>query len=187
MGRSAKVTSIDAVRAFSAALRRFQEDAAAALDGTNLATQRALEWIRHDRKDYWARQVKRGYEQLGEAKANLQRCLTFGRIADHRPSCIEEKRALERAKRRLNLAQEKVETVRHWSRTADRAAIEYKGNINQLAGWLDADLPRALAALERIADALESYVAVESSVEKTPELPGTNNENMGLDHRYGET
>ncbi len=171
MSRSAKVTSIDAVRTFSAALRRFQEDAAAALDSTNLATQHALEWIRHDRKDYWARQVRRGYEQLGEAKANLQQCLTFGRVGDHRPSCIEEKRALERAKQRLNLAREKVETVRHWSRTADRAAIEYQGNINQLAGWLDADLPRALATLERIADALESYVSIEPSVEKTPKAP----------------
>ena len=51
-----------------------------------------------------------------QARLQFQQAMTYRRIADRHPSCIDEKRAVEAAKRRLQLAQEKVETVRHWRR-----------------------------------------------------------------------
>lgn len=169
MGRPAKVTSIDAVQAFASALRCFQDDASSSLE--NLASEifRATDWIQNHQKDHWTLQIRHGYEQVSEAKANLQRSRVAKRVADHEPSCIEEKKALERAKRRLQLAQEKIEAVRHWSYAIDRAIIEYKGCVGQLVTWLDADCPRALAALDRISRLLESYVALESGMEDAKE------------------
>jgi len=169
MGRAAKVTSIDAVQAFANALRCFQDDASSALENLASEIHRATDWVQHGQKDHWALQIRRGYEQLSEAKANLQRSRVAKRVADHEPSCIEEKKALERAKRRLQLAQEKIETVRHWSYAIDRAIIEYKGCVGQLVTWLDADCPRALAALDRMSRTLESYVALESGMEDAKE------------------
>ena len=165
MSRSAKVTSTDAVETFANALRCFQDNASTALENLNVAIQRALGWIQNEQKNYWALQVRRGYEQLGEAKANLQLARTAKRIAGHEPSCVDEKRAVERTKRRLRLAQEKVDVVRRWSRTADRAVIEYRGCIGQLTTWLDADCHRAITALEQMSNVLGSYVALKSTVE----------------------
>lgn len=163
MGPSARVTSIDAVRAFTAALRCFGEEASGALTDLELEVTRAVEWIQHDRKGYWTQQVRRGWDGVAEARSNLERAMTFRRVADHRPACREEKMLLEKMKRRLRVAQEKVEAVRRWSYAVDRAVTECRSSVSQFARWLEVDLPQALAALEGISSALESYVGLKSS------------------------
>lgn len=163
MNRSAKITSTDAVQTLSAALHRFQYDASNALGDVWQQVTRALEWIQHDRKDYWAGEVRRGSERVAEAKLNLQRALTYRKVGDYRPACREEKQILEKAKRRLDVAREKVEMVRRWSRELEQAVFKYKGGVGLLIRWLEADLPQALAALERISSTLEAYTAVHVS------------------------
>ena len=165
MKRSANVTSIDAVEMVASALRRFQNDASNALDDVRQQVRRAVEWIQHEQRDYWAREVRRNSEQVAEAKVNLQRCLTFRRIGDYQPACREEKKALEKAKRRLHVAEQKVKAVRHWSRAVERAVYQYKSGASQLARWLEVDLSRAVAALQRMGRALEAYIAETSSVD----------------------
>jgi len=167
MGESAKITSIDAVQAFAVALEAFQDEATAALDELELQVRRALEWIHHDRKQFWRHQVQTGWQKVTEARLQLEQAQTFRRIADRTPSCVDEKKALAKAKRRLDFAQEKVETVRHWTGAIDHAVGEYRGGIAQLATWLMADLPLALAALDRMSRALESYVAIEAMPDAT--------------------
>ena len=135
------------------------------MDDLQLEIRRALEWIHHDRKEYSAQEVRRGWERLAEARLQLQQAMTYRRMADRQPSCIDEKRALEAAKRRLQVAQEKVEAVRHWSQAIERAVNEYHGGCTQFTSWLEGDLPKALAALDRMTEALESYVAMATSEE----------------------
>ena len=55
---------------------------------------------------------------LNQARLQLQQAMTMRRIADREPSCVDEKRAVERAKRRVETAQRKIEAVRHWSNRA---------------------------------------------------------------------
>ncbi len=158
MARQARVTSIDVVQTFAAAMKCFADDAASALDALELEIRRALAWIEHDQKSLWNGRVHRGWDEVTEARRNLERKLMFP-VADERPSCHDEKKALEAAQKRLRLAQHKVEAVRHWSRVADREANEYVGAVSQLRRWLEHDLPNALADLERMSRALEGYVA----------------------------
>lgn len=159
MGRSARVTSIAAVQRFAAALRCFQDEASKALEGLDVEIRRAVDWIRRQQKEYWTRQLRCSEQQLQEAKLNLERCRMFKRIGHHEPSCIEEKRALEREKHRLRVCREKLEAVRHWSRAVDRAVFEYEGGVGQLARWLETDAERAIAVLGRIRRTLDAYVA----------------------------
>lgn len=162
MSRFAKVTSTDAVDRLTAALHTFREEAAAALDNLELEIRRAVRWLKHDQKEYWNQQVRRGWNQVAEARANLEHAMTCRKTSDYTPACREEKLELEKAKRRLRQAEEKVETVRHWSREVEHELTEYRGSINQVAGWIQADYPRAVAALKRMSAALESYLAVQS-------------------------
>lgn len=161
MRPSARVKSIDAVESLSAAIGVFGEEASAALESLQMETRRAVEWIQHDRKDYWAGQVRRSYENLAEARHDLERC-QLRHLNEDRPSCHEEKVAIEKAKRRLQTAREKVEAVRRWSQTIAQAVIEYHGTVTQMTGWIQADLPRAIARLGRMTTALESYVHIEA-------------------------
>ena len=167
MSPAAKVTSIDAVQAFAAALERFHEEASNALEELGLQVRRAKEWVQDDRRQYWDQQVRRGWQKVTEARIQLEQAKTFRRIADYRPSCIDEKKALEGAKRRLRLAEEKVEAVRHWSRVVEHAVGEYRGEIGPLTAWLEVDAPQALATLKRLTEALDTYVAISTS----PEAP----------------
>ncbi len=167
-GRSANVTSLEALDRFEAALRRLQEEASIALDELDMEIHRAVEWIQHECKHYWKHQVRRGYQQVTEARVALERKRMFP-IGDHRPSCYDEKKALQQAKQRLALAQEKVETVRRWSWAITQAVTEYKGDIGPFANWLSVDLPKAIAAVQRMGDALDTYVGVATLEAETPE------------------
>ncbi len=171
MARAAKVTSIDAVVRMATALQAFRSEAGGALDDLQQEIQRALEWIHHDCKEYWADEVRRGWQEVTEARLALQHATTYRRVADHQPTCVDEKRALAAAKRRLQLAQEKVEAVRHWSRVIERAVDEYRAARSPLATFLEADLPRAVAVLDRMNEALQSYVALGVAADPAPAAP----------------
>lgn len=164
MGRLAKVTSIDVIEHFAAAMTCFGEDARTSLEGIDMEVRRALNWIQREQKDYWTQRIRRGWDEVNIARKELERKLMFY-PGDDRPSTHDERLALEAAKRRLQLAQEKVEAVKHWSHRAQREANEYIGAIQPLKAWLEFELPKALADLGRMARALEDYVALESSAE----------------------
>ncbi|MHB8901956.1 MAG: hypothetical protein ACYC6Y_24635, partial [Thermoguttaceae bacterium] len=162
MGHLAKVTSIDVIERFAAAMKCFGDDAKTALDGVDMEVRRALHWIQREQKDYWTQQIRRGWDEVNIARKELERKLMFY-PGDDRPSCHDERLALEAAKRRLRLAQEKVEAVKRWSHRAEREVNEYIGAVQVLRRWMEFDLPQAQADLARMGRALEDYVALESS------------------------
>ena len=162
MSRGAQVTSIDAVREMAVVLTFVHTEMAAALDELEMEIRRAQEWIHQDRKQHWDTEARRGMERVTEARIQLQQAMTAKRVADHEPSCQDEKKALARAKRRWELAESKKEVVRHWQRTIDHAVNESAART-PLSGWLEAEVPRALVAVERLAQSLESYVALNIS------------------------
>jgi hypothetical protein len=47
--------------------------------------------------------------------------------------------------------------VRKWRVELRQRADEFEGRLGRVANFLDADLPRAIAALERMAAALDKY------------------------------
>ena len=156
----ARLTRIDAAEEMAAAVDAFRNEANAAIESLDMEIRRALEWIHHERHDYWNHQVRRGWERITEARIQLQQAMTGRRIGDHDPACIDEKKALARAKQRLEIAQHKVEAVRHCTREVDRAVDEYRGARTPLSIWLESEVPKALASLRRMMDNLEEYLAL---------------------------
>jgi uncharacterized protein YdaT len=168
MSPSAKLTSIDTVEQMSAALAAFGEEVAVAIDQLDIETKRAMEWIKHDRKEYWTSQTRRNRDGISESRSELERAMTYRGVADQRPSCREERAELEKSKRRLRVSEEKIEAVRHWTHVIDHEILELVGGMSQLAQWLQADLPRAQGVLKRLAAALEGYVATPTTTLTEP-------------------
>ncbi len=159
----ARLTRIDAVQEMAAAVDAFRNEARAIVEGLDMEIRHALEWIHHDRHDHWNHEVRRGWERITAARVQLQQAMTARRIGEHDPACIDEKKALARAKRRLEIAQEKVEAVKHCARAIDHAVDEYRGSRTPFTGWLESEAPKALAALGRMMDNLEDYLALHAS------------------------
>ncbi len=113
-----------------------------------------------------------GFDHVNEARTQLSRkqMMTVG---GRHPDCIEEKKALTRAKQQLEMAQEKLKLCRQWSIKAHRAADEYSSRIGRAEQAIAQGLPRIMAILERIVLALESYTASGRPSRSEPPRPGS--------------
>ncbi len=140
-------------------LATFALETRQALGEVEMEARRALDWITHDRPAYWQAEIRRSTEAVARAKDELAQSRTYKRIDEYVPSCAEEKKLLEMAKRRLEYAEAKLETVRKWSRAAQQAVDKFKGPIQRFAAVFDGDIPQALAVLDRMSDALARYAA----------------------------
>lgn len=157
MTRTARVQSIDALVHQAASLQTLGEEVSTSLDDLGMQLQRAVQWILYDRKDYWTHEYRRAQEAVTEARINLERRKLY-RVGDQEPACREEKKALEMAKRRVEVARNKIEAVKRWGRLLEHEAMECRSSTAPLLQWAQADVPRALAVLRRMSSALESYV-----------------------------
>ncbi len=159
MNRAARVTSIDAVRAFRLALLEFADSIEDALTGLDLEARRGVDWIETDRARYWPAQLHKSHDEVTAAKSNLERRkMHLGN--SETPRCYEEKKAVEVARRRRTTAEQKVAAVRHWVRAIRHEADEFGGKMSNMRHHVEGELPRAVAALDRILAALEKYAQV---------------------------
>lgn len=155
--RSATVHSIDSVRRLKVALDEFVDEVADTLTLLELESRRSLEWIEHDRSKYWPREFRKASDRVAEARIALERC-ELTSADDERRSCYDERKMLEKAKRRLRLCEEKIPIVQRWRLKLRKEIEEFKVQLARMANYLEADAPRAIAALERMAAALDQYV-----------------------------
>lgn len=171
MSQPARITSIDVLPLLAAGLQKFRADATSALEDLEMEVRRALEWIHHDRKEYWAQEARRAYEAVTQAQLQLQQARTSRRIGGQEPACYDEKKVLEKAKRRFEIAQVKIQLVRRWGHAIDKAVDEFRRTRSQFALWLDNDLPRAVAVLDKMSEALVNYISLEAPADRIPTPP----------------
>jgi len=158
MRRAADVKSINALKDAKAALVEFREVVTGALVEANAEVQRTLWWVQHDRAGHWRREVRRRTEQLSQAKSELYRAKLAA--MDPHASCIEQKKMVEKAERRLEEAQEKIRLTQKWARVMDREMLLFRGQCQGVARAVEAELPRGEAKLEQLLDRLHEYMRV---------------------------
>ena len=166
MAKAAHVTSIDEVRFFKAALAEFEASIRDALTQLSLEIRREIDWLEHDRSKYWPREARRASDRVSEARIALERC-ELAIDPDDRRGCYDEKKALQKAKQRLRLCEEKIPLVHKWVLKVKHEADEFSMQTAKMTHTLDADLPKAVASLSRMAKALEKYASRSGPVETT--------------------
>jgi len=150
------VRNLQVLRDFRAKLIRFAEEIEAVLLSIQSETQHAFEWIEQDRPRYWTVQQRKAFDLVASTRAAFHTC-QMKTIGGRRSSCIEEKQAFEKAKRRLGQTQEQLEKVRRWSVQIHHDVDEFRGRINLLRRLLDVEIPQAMAMLEQATAILENY------------------------------
>lgn len=168
MADRAHVQSVDSIRQFRSAVLQFQEEARLCLSSLVLNLQKFTGWLERDRPGFWKREIERCYQQASEARVRLHQC-QMRKMGDFRPTCHEEQKALEQAKRNLDFAQKQPPVVKYWNNTVQQEANEYHGRASQLVQMIERDLPRLIAILDHAIDRLETYgnVALPSAAADT--------------------
>jgi hypothetical protein len=161
MAQQARINSIVALRQLRASLGTFAKAASLALEEAAADVQRTLQWLREDRYRYWKIQVQRANDKYVQAKLTLKRKQIMDRALAGAPgSCIDEKKALQKAEARLREAEHKFKRVKVWTLQIEKELSDYRGGVQGLANALDTDIPNARARLDKMFDSLEAYVTL---------------------------
>lgn len=156
MSGGAKVTSVEALNALKPALVKFAQEVADALVSLDLECRRPTDWIERNRALYWPNEVRKASDAVAEARSALLRAES--NISDESRWAYQERKMLEKAKRRLQLCEEKVEAVRRWKVRMRKEVEDFQVNTARLKHFMDSDFVRALASLERMLAAIEQYL-----------------------------
>jgi hypothetical protein len=157
MGEYVWVESFEALKRLRAALCRFAETVGAGLGEADASLQRERNWVNLAQPGYWTAEAKKRSEVLAKAKIALAGKKFETTPLGGRPSCVEEEKALARAVRRVEEAEQKLANLHHWRRRFDEEFFTYQGVASGMSQSLAADIPKALARLDNMLSALEAY------------------------------
>jgi hypothetical protein len=157
MSTQADVKSIDTLAFVKAAFASFAHETGQAVSECEMQGQRAVDWITVDQAAYWKAECRKMTELVNKALKDLEYCKAFKKVGNNQPSCIEEKKALEKARQRLARAEQKAEAVRRWTPIVHQQFREACVRLVRFREVIDVDCPRAMAQLERMLKALDAY------------------------------
>jgi hypothetical protein len=157
MADQADVKSIDTLAFVRTAFASFAHETGQALAEIEIQGQRAVDWICVDQAAYWKMEIRKANEVVNKAIKDLEHCRTFKKVGDTTPSCIEEKKALEKARQKLARAEGKAEAVRRWTPIVQQQFRETGVRLVRFRDVIDVDCPRAMSQLEKMLRALDAY------------------------------
>jgi hypothetical protein len=153
MPEHAKVTSLESLDSFRSSLIVYLEKAGRALDEVSDEVTRMRLWLETDRRLYWDNQVKRRKFALERAEEELSNA-RFSNFASATP---QQKAAVERAKRALIEAEEKVKIVKHWIRQYDSRVEPPAKEVDKLRNVLVQQMSKAVHFLTQTVKTLAAY------------------------------
>ena len=162
MSSQADVRSVEALKDLRVAVALFAEDTLSALGSVDMEVKRTVQWLQHDRRAYWQDQIKRRREQVASARAEVFR-RRLAKTAENSPAHSEQKELLRKAEAGLRDAETRAAMVKAWEPALQQAALEYRAAVQRIKSMAAGDAPRAMAALERMIEALEAYARVAPS------------------------
>ena len=161
---SAKVSSIDALRSFRAALIKFAESADSAIMDADADVRSTLIWLERDQITYWQGQIRKRHDLLERAREALRHKELFKSPHGGRASVVDEQKAVAKAKAALEEAEQKLINVKKSIQRLQKQMSEFQGQVQRLATSVQTDIPTAVADLDRMVALLDQYVALHSPV-----------------------
>ena len=162
MSTQADIKSIDTLSLVKLALISYAHASSQALADIEIEGQRGIDWITVDRAAYWKAEMRRAADGVNQAIKDPEHCRAYKKVGDNAPSCAEEKKNLEKARKRLQKTEEKLELVKRWTPVVLQQYRETCVRLVRFREVIDVDCPRAIARIEQMLTALENYQTVVS-------------------------
>ncbi len=176
----AAVQSVDAIATFRVATLTFAGEIQAALSEAEADITRLPQWLKLDRVPHWTNQIKHRERQVQAAKRDLARKQMMTSPEPH--SCIDEKKALQRAIASLEEAMGKLAATRRWILLWDEQSSQLRAALSQLRELSERDLLVLAAKLAKQVQLLESYLAASTG---SGEGPGRSGQSTGRLREFG--
>ena len=155
MSNQAKVTSIEALESFRAALIVFLTKARRSLDDSNEEVRRMRQWLQHDQRTHWEGEFRRRTKQLEQLKQELMSA-RLGADAHQQSALMARQMAVAKAQREIAEVEGKLRKLKGWGQNYDTMTDPIVKRMDKLRQTLD-DLPKAIAYLTAVQKALNAY------------------------------
>jgi len=164
MATQAKVTSIDALEDFRASLIVFLNKTHSALDQSSDEIRRVRSWLQHDQRTHWEHELRRRARDLAQAEQEL----LSARMTKAVDNLARQQQAVNKARRALEEAQDKMRKIKLWIRDFDGLVDPLAKGLNSLRGYLDHDMPQGIAYLTEVQKIMDSYMDTHKPVAAPP-------------------
>lgn len=185
MGDQVKVADVDTIERFRAALVQAAETFGLALEEAEGDVERTIAWLESERPDTWRKRIRKAQDEVVACKGALYRKQEIKATPEARPSVVDEKKALDRAIRKLEHAEQKLRNTKKWSTELPRQRVVFKGALSGMHTLLDRDVPRMNAMMKRMTEHLDAYLRGGEEPERLLEILG-NASSMARGGEHGE-
>jgi hypothetical protein len=157
MSTEARVESIDAIKDFRVHLTKFQEMAGRALGDADSDIQKTARWLEGEGLNFWTSTIRKRQEILAKAEEAYRLKRLYKDSSGSTPSAVEEQKAVQIAKKRLEEAQNKLANVKRWTRQLQKEITIYRGGVGRFSNAVSAGVPAAIAHLGSLLEHLDEY------------------------------
>ena len=154
MGNQAKVTSTEALEAFRANLIVFLNKAHRSVDDVSDEARRMCLWLQHDQRVHWEGEFRKRSRALAQAEQELMSVRLSG---TQQNALAVRQAAVNKAKRAVEEATEKLRCVKNWTQNYDGYADPIVKRLESLRQFLSDDMPKAIAYLVNVQRTLAAY------------------------------
>jgi hypothetical protein len=161
MPERAKVTSLEAIEAFRARLIIYRDKAGRVLDEVAEDVLRTRMWLQSDRTTFWEGQIRKRQKEL----EMRQQELFSSQISGMRDASFVQQQAVQRARRALQEAEDKLRIVKQWNRQYDQRVEPLGKQVEKLRHNLVSDLGHAIAFLAEATKTLAEYAELRPTSE----------------------
>jgi hypothetical protein len=165
MPERSKVTSVEALDSFRAAILVFLAKARPALDEACHDVVRTRLWLQTEQRTHWERQVRRRSLELEEVRQEL----FSARLSKLQDATAAQYLAFRRAQRALADTEAKLNLLKTWDREIENRAAPLVKQLDNLQSFLISEMPNAAAYLSEVVKILEAYA--ETSLPASPAPP----------------
>ena len=153
MPGQAKITSVEAIELFRAALIVFTSQARPALEEVSGEGLRMRLWLENDQRRFWENERRVRNRKLEQARQEL----FSARLSQFQESTSLQLMVVHRAEQAVRDAEEKLARLKKWDRELENRSAPLLKEVDQLHSFLTAEMPRAIAYLGQVVKTLDAY------------------------------
>ena len=165
MAGQAKITSVEAIELFRAALILFTSQARPALEEASGEVLHARLWLENDQRRFWEQELRARNKKLEQAQQEL----FTARLSEFQETTSLQQMTVNRARRAVQDAEAKLAALKRWNRELDNRSAPLLKEVEQLHSFLTGEMPKAVAYLAQVVRTLDAYADAGAGAPGNPE------------------
>ena len=182
MAERANVTSVEALESFRASLLVYVDKVGITLDEIDDAVKRMRVWVQTEQPEFWRREIKR----LTRALEDAEQALFSSRLSGSPEPSAQERMNVNRYRRALRNADEKLKITKKWARNYDSIVEPLAKKLEVVRFMTTQRLPQGTEYLRQAANTLHSYAETVAEAQAAANRPAPSSEAIDGESETGD-